>query len=217
MDDTEVDKRMVLDGQLGFQDYAMSKWYHHVNAVMDRGKEIIKRRDEGKSPHAREDVNNLLEEMATALDDFRATHGNNWDDKVAEVCVQKCKIFEGEDFYDDLVATTGHIYSFHNKGFEARHEISIKGLAAALERNRDLLEELPSKLNQTELAVYRQFHDDERRFKCKKITCIYFSEGFKDPKARKRHIDMHNRPYQCDVLGCVGAEMGFPNRKDLEK
>jgi len=208
---------MVLQGHLGFQDYALAKWFHHVNAFMDTGKEIIERRDDVSSPPAREDVVNLLKEITNALEDFRGTHGNDWDDKVANDCIQKCKVFEGESFYDDLLATAGHIYAFHQKGFDARHEISIDGLAKALKRNRDLLEELPTKLNQSELAVYRQFYDDERKYKCTKITCAYFSEGYKDSKARKRHLAMHDRPFQCDVLGCVGAEMGFPNNKDLEK
>lgn len=217
MTDTAVDKRVVLAGHLGFQDYAIAKWFHHVNAFIDKGKDVMERRDEGSTPSVREDVDKLLRELTAALEDFRSTFGDDWDDNFAEYCMQKCQPFEGEEFYDDLVEVAGHIHASHKKGFEARHDISIAGLKAALERNRKLLEELPPKLSKTELATYRQFYDDERRFKCNKITCDYFWGGFKDHKARKRHINMHDRPYQCDVVGCVGFEMGFPNNTDLEK
>ncbi|KAF2866462.1 hypothetical protein BDV95DRAFT_583928 [Massariosphaeria phaeospora] len=46
---------------------------------------------------------------------------------------------------------------------------------------------------------------------------MYFSEGFKDAKAKKRHINLHDRPFQCEVPDCIGAANGFANSKDLEK
>lgn len=159
----------------------------------------------------------LLEEISYALDDFLTRYDENWDAHIVEECKDKCSGFKSEGFYENLVAVASHIYTFQKKGFDARHVVSIKSLADALERNRKLLEELPKNLKGTELEKYRQFYDDEHRYKCTKITCMYFSEGFKDAKTRKRHVNLHDRPFHCEVLGCLGAESGFTNANDLEK
>jgi hypothetical protein len=202
-------RKYALQGHLGFQDYAIAKWYQHVNAFIDSGKDLV---SIGLG------VDALLREISVALDDFLSVYDEeSWDESVAEDCLKKCDTFHNEDFYDNLIVVAGHIYAFQKKGFEARHVVSIKGLATALERNRTLLEDLPKTLSSSELTVYRQFYDDERRFKCTKITCAYFSEGFKDAKTRKKHLNLHDRPFQCEVSDCVAAEIGFSNSKDLEK
>jgi hypothetical protein len=198
-----------LEGHLAFQDYAVAKWFHHVNALVDTGKEVL---NEGLT------VATDLEELSTALDDFTTRYQDEkWYDNIVPDCAEKCKVFEGYNFYDHIVAVTSHIYTFQKKGFDARHVVSIKSLATALERNRKLLEALPDKLDQTEQENFQQFYDAERRFKCPKITCMYFSEGFKDAKSRKKHVNIHDRPFQCEVPECLAQECGFANSKDLEK
>jgi hypothetical protein len=197
-----------LEGYLAFQDYAVAKWFHHVTAFIDTGPSLL---NEGVN------VLKLLQEISVALDDFLTRYDENWDAHIVEECRDKCSDFKSENFYDNLVAVASHIYTFQKKGFDARHVISIKSLADALERNRKLLEELPKELKGSELETYRQFYDDTHRYKCTKITCQYFSEGFKDAKTRKRHVNLHDRPFHCEVLSCLGAESGFTNANDLEK
>ncbi|KAF2680197.1 C2H2 domain-containing protein [Lentithecium fluviatile CBS 122367] len=200
-------REKMLEGQFAFQDYAVAKWFHHVNAFVNCGKDLH------DSPHAYE----RLLELSRAVDEFLARYcDENFHDSIVNECKENCKDFQDQDFYDDLVALTSHIYMFQKKGFEARHKISIKSLKTVLERNRKLLEELPPKLGPSDLDNFRKFYDDERRFKCTQITCNYFSEGFKDAKSRKQHVNHHSRPYRCEVPDCLGAE-GFANSKDLEK
>lgn len=201
-------QQFALEGQLAFQDYAIAKWSHHVNAWANSGLRFLTEAS---------DQQNLLRGITVAIDDFMTRYSEEeWDTGLVEDCKIHCSVFEAYNIYDSLVLLTSHIYTFQKKGFEARHKISIKSLGKALERNRKVLEELPAKLTQSEKLTYRKFYDDERRFKCSRITCRYFSEGFKEEKARKRHVDIHNRPYQCEVTDCLGNE-GFANAKDLEK
>lgn len=212
-------RQLALEGQLAFQDYAVAKWFHHVNAFVDSGKELLKiefeiRHSLSELPEQR----SPLEEIAIALENFISQYSDEeWDDpkNIVDDCKENCKIFEDQDFYDDLVAVTSHIYKFQKKGFNARHIVSIKGLANALERNRSLLEDIS--LDSQEKTTFEQFYDNERKFKCPKITCMYFSEGFKDAKIRKKHVNIHERPFQCEVLDCLGAEYGFTSSNDLEK
>jgi hypothetical protein len=207
--DQQTLRQLTLEGHLAFQDYAIAKWLYHVTAVVETGRKLL---DKGL------DVPHRLESLSRALEDFMDRYQDeDWGANPVPACVEKCKAFEGQDFYDDLVALMSYIYTFQKKGFEARHVVSIKSLAASLMRNRDLLEKLPKELTTNELEIFRQFYDDERRYKCERITCMYFSEGFKDAKAQKKHKNVHERPFQCESSDCLARESGFANSNDLEK
>ncbi|KAL5380194.1 hypothetical protein DPSP01_007994 [Paraphaeosphaeria sporulosa] len=203
-------RKMMLEGQFAFQDYAVAKWFQHVNAFVKFGKDLLQ--DWTKAEE-------LVREMSHAIDNFMDHyHEENFNEpqNIVEECRETCKSFEEQDFYEDLVVLTSHIYTFQKKGFEARHKVSIKSLEYALNRNRKFVEDTASKLKGTELATFQQFYDNERPYKCTKITCMYFSEGFREARAKKRHVNIHDRPFQCEVPDCLGAE-GFANSKDLEK
>jgi hypothetical protein len=203
-------RKMILNGDFAFQDYAIAKWFNHVNAWVGSG---------GKFLEEAIDQQSQLQSISEAMDDFMIRYdGEDWTTDLIKDCKTNCSVFEQHPFYDGLVQLTSHIYVFQKKGFEARHKISIKSLAEALDRNRKLLEEFPkTKPSPDEKAEYNRFYDEERRFKCTRITCRYFSEGFKDEKTRKRHVNIHDRPFQCEVPDCLGADMGFANTRDLEK
>lgn len=197
-----------MDGFFAFQDYAIAKWFHHVNAWVNCGSKFL---TEAKGQQT------LLRGIEMAIDEFVSMYSeDDWETNIVEDCKTHCIDFKAYPFYDSLVLLTSHIYAFQQKGFEARHQVSIKVLESALKRNRGILETLPAILEKDELGTYCQFYDKEKLYKCTRITCRYFTEGFKEAKARKRHIDIHSRPYQCDVADCLGAE-GFSNAKDLEK
>ena len=200
----------MLDGHFAFQDYAVAKWFQHVNAFVSSGRDLL------DNYAATEE---FVRSIGLAIDDFMDVfHEEDFHaaEKIVEECLTTCAIFHEQDFHNDLIALTSHIYTFQKKGFEARHKVSIKGLEEALNRNRKILEESVSKLKGDELDTFNKFYDSERPYKCTKITCMYFSEGFKDARSRKRHVNVHERPFQCEVADCLGAE-GFSNHKDLEK
>jgi hypothetical protein len=171
-------RKYMLEGQFAFQDYAVAKWFHHVNAFVNNGRKFL---DEALDASAR------LQELSAAVDDFMAKYGEeDWESGLVQDCKNTCDVFQHEPFYDNLLLLTSHIYTFQQKGFDARHKISIKSLSDALERNRKLLEEPLDKLSKVEKDSYSKFYDDKRRFKCTKITCRYFSQGFSELKAKKR-------------------------------
>jgi hypothetical protein len=206
-DDEKELRNLMLQGHFAFQDYAVAKWFHHVNAFVNNGSKFL-----NEAVNRSEQLNAL----AIALDEFMDRYGEeDWDDGLVQDCKNTCSVFGEYPIFESLLLLTSHIYRFQQKGFEARHKISIPSLENALERNRKLLEELPAKLTNTELDAYCRFYDHKRRYKCTKITCRYFSQGFSDVKAKKRHINIHDRPFQCEVSDCLGAE-GFANEKDLK-
>jgi hypothetical protein len=199
---------MALSGDMAFQDYAVAKWFYHVMATVNDSRKLL---DEAV------DLDSRLDALSIALDEFMGTYTErDWAANPVDDCYKSCRMFEQHSFYENLVLLTSHIYTFQQKGFEARHKISIDTLAKALERNRKLLEELPVKLSTSDLEKYGRFYNEKIKYKCTKITCRYFYEGFQDAKARKKHVNIHDRPFQCEVSDCLGAE-GFANQKDLEK
>ncbi|KAF2474163.1 C2H2 domain-containing protein [Lindgomyces ingoldianus] len=212
-DDQGIDNftlhQAILQGHLAFQDYAVAKWFHHVNAFIHSGNDLLTKGN---------DVPTRLSEIAVALEDFTMRYDEEaWHDNILPQCEEKCKVFQREIFFNTLAAVASHIFKFQEKGFKARHVVSIQSLSKALERNREILEGLPPKLSASELAIFRQFYDDEKIFKCPKVTCRYFSEGFKDLESRKRHVNVHDRPFQCTASQCFATECGFSNKNDLDK
>jgi DNA-directed RNA polymerase subunit RPC12/RpoP len=205
-EDKKEFREFMLNGHFAFQDYAIAKWFHHVNAFVNNGQRFL---DEAVDPDGQ------LSALSGALDDFIDRFDEvDWTDGLVQNCTGTCSAFQDYALHENLVLLTSHIYTFQKKGFEARHKISIESLNDALERNRKLLEDTKT-LSKAETPRYSRFYDEKRRFKCTKITCRYFSQGFADIKAKKRHINIHDRPYQCEVSECLGAE-GFANEKDLK-
>jgi hypothetical protein len=207
-DDPKELEEQALEGHFAFQDYAISAWFFHVNAFVKSGTKFLQ---ESK------DRDNHLDEMAEALDDFMTQFDEqDWSSGAVAACKPDCDTFESFGLHESLYLLTSHIYTFQHKGFEAKHQVSIKGLLDALERNRKLLEDLYPKLSPQDKDVYRQFYDEKRRFKCTRISCHYFSEGFADASQKKKHISIHSRPFQCDVTDCVGNE-GYTKDIDLSR
>lgn len=211
-DDEKVLQQLALQGFFAFQDYAVATWFHHINAFVNSGQEFLNKAS---------NLSARVESFTLALDDFMTRFGEeDWEESLVDDCRNSCDAFEDLSLYDNLVLLTSHIYTFQKKGFEAKHKISIRGLDEVLQRNRKILEELPAKLEKSkaagDLAIYRKFYDAERLYKCNRITCRYFSEGFEDKRSRKHHVNVHDRPYHCEVQNCLGQE-GFAKNSDLQK
>ena len=54
-------------------------------------------------------------------------------------------------------------------------------------------------------------------FKCPKAWCHSFAEGFDSTRNRDSHVERHERPFRCDVDGCIGGEIGFGAEWELNR
>ena len=142
----------------------------------------------------------------------------DWEKGLVPACKKSCQVFERLPLCENLVLLVSHIYTFQKS--EARHKISIKALDEAFQRNREVLEDLPTKIEKgkaaDDLAAYSTFYNPKRLYKCNRIACRYFAEGFKNKQSRKRHVNVHDRPFHCEVQDCLGQE-GFAKGNDLQK
>ncbi|KAL9044435.1 MAG: hypothetical protein Q9214_002426 [Letrouitia sp. 1 TL-2023] len=56
-----------------------------------------------------------------------------------------------------------------------------------------------------------------RVFKCRKVDCRFYFEGFATRSEREAHVDRHDRPYMCDQRSCPFRSLGFESKDQLEK
>jgi hypothetical protein len=201
----------ALDGSLSFQDYAAAKWPDHVRAILNMAPEKLPADVESQA---------ALREIETALGDFASRYEDDiLHASITSIAEKDCEPFLGCQFYNNLLRLWNHIYSHHEKGPEVRNDISIEALSVSISRNRKLLEDLYSDkmpVSDTEADRLSALYG-KKVFKCPKVTCFYFHEGFTTAKDRSKHIDRHDRPFLCAFPYCSIAEFGFASNKDLEK
>ena len=68
-------------------------------------------------------------------------------------------------------------------------------------------------------AAHRVAHDiyGVRTFKCRKINCQYYFEGFATRSDKDCHMDRHDRHYKCVHRGCPHVDLGFEAKNLLER
>lgn len=197
---------LALDGHLAFQDYAVAKWFHHFKAMLDVGQGLLTGDQENEA---------VLEEIEDALDAFVVFYGNDTTkEPVASGSEEACEGFKNRTLYGNLLAVWSHIYRHQHRPFEERNNVSLKQLADAFSRNRTLLEDLASS-GQT--VFLQTFYGDGKTYKCSKLPCFHFHEGFKDARGRDDHVKRHDRPFNCNVPDYSAAEFGFSSNNDLER
>lgn len=90
--------------------------------------------------------------------------------------------------------------TLHNAVTTIRHTIENIDQTILTERERKALLEL----------------NDSGRFKCNRLQCSKFSEGFPERDERERHISNHERPYKCSVPDCFASRVEYTSQRDLD-
>jgi DNA-directed RNA polymerase subunit RPC12/RpoP len=212
-------------GYFAFQDYAIANWSHHFHAMVGHGQHLLAIDSDKKDAHEQHllaidsDKKDAVQELEVALSDF----ADNYEEDILQETVvgsseRACEAFRQCNFYHSLRSVWSHIYRHQERGIDARNDVSLKVLGEALARNRRMLEDLASSANCsfTRQRDLDSFYGD-KVFKCSKLTCFYFHEGFTDAKNRALHINRHDRPFRCTFPDCSVTEFGFSSSKDLDK
>jgi predicted RNA-binding Zn-ribbon protein involved in translation (DUF1610 family) len=209
---------LAVQGYLVFQDYAVANWSHHLRNMVEIGQQLFAESSETQNG-LQEEVREAVQELNEALWEFTSNYDEDLvEEPIDELSEEACKAFRQYEFYSSLQLLWSHAHLHQQKDFEARNDVSLKVLGSVLVRNRKLLEDLTSSpaLLAQERNSLAAFYGD-KRYKCPKVTCYYFHEGFKDAKSRKLHINRHDRPFRCIFPDCSLADFGFGSSKELEK
>jgi hypothetical protein len=107
-----------------------------------------------------------------------------------------------------------------NGNYKERHKVSLPHLGESLEAIRTQIEELAERSerqrDKTLSDKLTNFYG-ENHYKCQRVKCDYFHEGFPNKTTLKNHSDRHDRPFQCPVPGCHSGAFGFSTNKDKDK
>jgi len=205
----------AVRGNYIFQDYSVSRWSEQLVSMIQRGA------TDNLSTAATE-YKEALTELKVALKNFTNLYGHEFMRSPGGNDLNHWQIHLGDaDSYEHLCAVKTHIQRHVKSGFEARTKISIPTLEKSFTASRKFLEDPKKEPYKCNLSTAQMWNLDEQygkaRYKCPKLNCRRFYEGFKVEKDRKKHCDTHDRPFKCEIEECQGHEFGFTSAHDLDK
>ncbi|KXJ92572.1 hypothetical protein Micbo1qcDRAFT_49583 [Microdochium bolleyi] len=212
-----------------FQDYAASKWNYHLEVVLKSGTAVFENPHRGLSCQRKlgRAASAFAEAFKTSLEPkdhsgskkpTPAQPEKQVEDAIAKA-EQACLPFVCYPFHAVMVAIWTHLY-YHdtNTDTKQRNKISIHQLEGSMKRIRSRLESTWIGLSgdSEKVAEFEETYGSNV-FKCDRIACDYFYQGFETAELREAHTRRHERPYLCPVAGCTLVTFGFSTNKDCEK
>jgi len=188
-------------GYYSFLDYAVACWVLHLQAV-------------AAAPGL---IGNKLDEIAESLSLFIDTHwakGESGDLPVSKTMNDKLRVFSRLVCFPKLtqaVISARKQLGIHGKGPSPDEPLCLSQLTMAI---RKIHEDIHSNLHVSN--IIREFYGTTC-FKCPRVNCIKFYEGYSTSNERDHHVDKHERPFSCGVQDCSMAIVGYTTEKSLQK
>lgn len=112
-----------------------------------------------------------------------------------------------------------HIHS-HRRHVDSkeREKVSLEQLRKSLELTRKTIQSLSLEddtVTPNQMSILNMY--GHKLYKCDRVPCVYFCEGFAKPEELEKHLNRHDRPYHCPAANCSVAPFGFANKKDCER
>ncbi|KAK8867413.1 C2H2 domain-containing protein [Apiospora arundinis] len=187
-------------GDFGFQDYAIYHWPDHAIASMQSSGCI-------SSDSVVEKDDKFT--MSIALFDDRFDQDLAWSSGT-----------EASNERSNNPETTrilNHAIWFKALTDDRRDKVSLASLSKVLKEVRQAQERLHESLQHGPQKASMCSLYGDKWFKCNRLSCHYFHEGFVSGAERQAHYDRHDRPFKCDEEDCPAAGIGLSSLKELEK
>ncbi|KAK2056374.1 hypothetical protein LY76DRAFT_637214 [Colletotrichum caudatum] len=123
-------------------------------------------------------------------------------------------------FYAALFRVWNHIYTHQASPVDERNKIGLPRLEAAVQLHRAAIEgdfRPSSRVGGGGGADTMEHYYGPNLFKCQRLLCRFFHQGFDARRDRDAHHSRHDRPYRCPVDTCGFAPVGFSSNKDRER
>lgn len=197
----------VNEGYFAFQDYAIAHWQDHLLALVQIPVDTIQ-----EGPIVGSETSGAFLLFADRYDaDLSAVPSdqNSFPD---------CNYFQLFDCYQTMISLWRHASYVKGLFDDRRDVVSLSSLGTSLKSNRALLEGFSksTSISSSDPNSLRMFYG-ENWFKCSKLSCYYFHEGFAAQSARQAHYDRHDRPFRCEEEDCPSATIGFGSLKEVDK
>lgn len=198
----------VLSGDFVLLDYAASEWLSHVGACAQS------RHDE------------QLVQAIRRLYEKRGKPDVHDSTQVSRIFKHKYRALRRDP---ELVKRLGQSETFLNRSkldlIEADGGCSWYGMdptyiSQGIMRFRDLLESSlcttsPCNISCNCTKIKRLY--GHALFRCPRISCPRYIDGFETDSARSEHHKTHERPYKCSHSDCLFSQLGFRTANDLAR
>ena len=179
-----------------FEDYAIGHWIDHLSSCM---------------PEALPEDSQIHQRLAGQVEILLNKHGLG---SPQGSLTQDSEQLRSLKHWDPSQRLMNIAYLIRQK----KSTDSCLDLEAQLRRRRTIHEELVANLDpDSDTARLVVSFNGRSSFKCPKIYCEWFHDGFDDEGHRKKHINQHDRPFRCTFEECLHSELGYETEKELKK
>lgn len=191
-------QEFITTGHYAFAEYAIAHWSEHLLSTI------------------RTLVAPDLESLAHSIDVFLKTHFSPTPSTqpIAKRIEETIERFRPETFYNNLGQAIVVLENRKRSDPKAKNPINNLDLEDVLCRIRSLMEKMSSS-DETKHNLERIYGVDI--FKCSRIDCTSFFEGFSDLDNCRQHQRRHDRQFHCTSEGCVAVQSGFASSIELQR
>ena len=179
-----------------FQDYAAAHWIDHLEHC---ARNLLPEKD--------------LQRLGSTVKSFLQQHwlASSMDHPRQGSPIRSFEVFKSWDVSEKLEVLTDLATS--RKSHSDHLAISDR-----IQRVRRIFEQLvvSLSLDSNEKNVLSSYYGSGW-FKCSKLWCDWFHDGFPDQRARDKHVSKHEKPFCCTIKGCPAMELGCETENDLKK
>ena len=198
-------KASYLRGAYAFADYAMCFWALHVEAALTDARELDA---------------DQLKEVRECLEIFLCLHWVNQGtpEVVANKVRQRLKALETHDYYDQACQAVAIAKSWlrpNGKNPSTDGSLQLPRIMGQIRATFELMHSSQALSNEQRELVLQCY--GLNHYKCARMSCQFFHQGFPSHSQRDEHTAEHDRSFTCVWYGCPHEVIGFVTSKELEK
>ncbi|KAL2830492.1 hypothetical protein BDW59DRAFT_158405 [Aspergillus cavernicola] len=123
-------------------------------------------------------------------------------------------LLEGSEKYDKIVQAVGWAKKQsgqHGMGPSLDEALNLRLVTKKI---RSVLENMPT--TGADFETIKRLYGTNL-FKCARVNCHYYHQGFRSAKQRDHHAAKHSRPFLCFIEGCPKEVFGYAAQNELER
>ncbi|KAJ2988150.1 hypothetical protein NUW58_g4128 [Xylaria curta] len=197
----------LVNGTYSFYDYASACWAMHLQ-------------DGLSGLTMSNDLTQLLETLETFIElHWSPTHKPLQDLKRVQNSLDPIKASE---YFEKIIHAVGWAKRQSSRYGQGPSQHEALDLWRVTKNIRSVLEGV----QKSRSADLREEEEEERKlqkfyglrwFKCPRVNCLHYHEGFATFEQREHHLNKHDRPFLCYISGCHMEVFGYATRNELKK
>ncbi|KAI1777216.1 hypothetical protein F4818DRAFT_409587 [Hypoxylon cercidicola] len=196
----EESENDILEGRLAFLDYASACWAIHLQAGLPNHDEP-------------ENLVSLIETLEAFIDLHWSSNAKSL--AISNHTRESLETLSKSESFDKILQAVGWSKKQLSKSGQGPSEDEALDLSRIILHLRTILERFNEQLAQDEKERLQRYYGT-KWFKCPRVSCFFYHEGFNSIVERNHHVSRHERPFMCIVNGCHMATFGCVTENDLK-